>query len=107
MRPSCRAARSAAHAFVAVGVEEVDDVGLDCGLDLGGELVESPPVATADARARARLGESPDDGRPEIPGAAGHCDARVRRVLPPRRHASNEAERTDALRTPRIPAGRP
>ena len=38
-------------------VEQVDDVGVDRRLDLGGELVEALSVAPAHARPRAHLGE--------------------------------------------------
>ena len=70
------------------GVEEVDDVGLDRRLDLRRERVEALLVATADARARAVLRESPDDGRAEIACAAGDSDhASVERV----RHAATLA----------------
>ena len=55
-------------------IEEVDDVGLDRGLDLGGESIEALAIATADARPRSFLGQPADDRRPEIPGSTCHGD---------------------------------
>jgi hypothetical protein len=55
-------------------IEEVDDVGLDRGLDLGGEGIEGLAIATADARSRSFLGQPADDRRPEVSGSTCHGD---------------------------------
>ena len=55
-------------------VEEIDDIGLDRGIDLGGEYVETRAIPTTDARPRSFLGQSADDRRPEIPGSSGYGD---------------------------------
>jgi hypothetical protein len=53
-----------------IGVEQVDDVGLDRLLDLGGELVEPLLAPSANARQRARVGKALNDCGAEVAGAA-------------------------------------
>ena len=81
------------------GIEQIDDVGVDLA-DLGGQCVESFPIASADTGPRATLDEPSNDGRAEVPGTARDGQDATLECLP---HSATLATLSPALRLPRAP----